>query len=292
MQSVHNIEASATLTPQRKKLKRDRDNFESSDGSNFTQLVRRLYIESEDEKDDKDQAAQGKSSTSTTLSDPREFSKKWHKTFAWLQFNDNLMTCKWCKKYHAKGKFVTGSDRYKVDGLRNHASSKKHLLSIKLIRESAHAQNLFQQQFIIAQKEFERYFRLVNFITKENLAMLKYPQLIKLSEEMGVKFPSNCYQSIYAFKEMLFILSEVCFKKLIELVKQSPWFSILLDESTDIAAHKSVIIYIRFYNRKTFRVETNFLKVFDIEQADANYIYNVTTTFLKHLGLLTEYRCC
>ena len=51
----------------------------------------------------------------------------------------------------------------------------------------------------------------VEFVTKENLAIIKYQQIIK---DLRHNIPSDVYQSSYAFREML-IMSDVCLKNLI-----------------------------------------------------------------------------
>lgn len=267
--------------PSLKHVKRNRDQFENNE-QQIAFVKPTLKSESDSSSDD------DTLETPSTSSASRDFCTKWLKTFPWLIFNGSMF-CKWCLKFHNKGKFIKGSKRFKIDGLRNHASSKKHINSIKTMKNNSSLLTLFQKSFLLAQKEFERYFRLIHFIAKENLAIVKYPQLIRLMKDMGFNFPSNTYQTPYAFKEMLLTMSDQCFKILIERVKNSPYFSILVDESTDIETNKSFIIYIRYYDQKTFRVETVFFRLFDIEYGDSDHIYNITKDLLKHYGLLVEY---
>ena len=273
-----------------KKMKRDRDTFQS--GIYPKDRVDLGTIQPDDDsqtgsEDEKD-AMVVEQSTATTSSD-RIFCKKWLSIFPWLLHRDEKMFCQWCLNFHKKGSFVRGSKRFKIDGLRNHASSKKHLESISLKRMAANAQTMLQQTFILAQREFDRYFKLVKFVTKENLAIIKYQQLIKLAKTLGIVFPWDIYQSSYAFREMLIIMSDVCLKNLITLVKESPWFAILVDESTDIEVDKSLIINIKFFNSKTFTVDTSFLKITNIDKADSLSIYTVISDLLKNLGLSTSY---
>lgn len=258
MKSTSTIDTYFEYKAPTKHLKRDRDCYESAQAEPFIQPIHDALADSSEEEQEKIEQEPNNGVISTSSLEARGFCTKWLRAFIWLTLEKDMMICKWCKRFQKKGKFVKGSLRYKIDGLRNHASSKKHLQSIGLLRDTANMQPVFQKTFLLAQKEFERHFRLVEFIAKENLAIVKYPQLINLMKSMGVTFASNCYQTIYAFREMLLILSEVRFKELVELIKKSPWFSIMLDESTDIAVNKSVIIYIRYYNSKSFCVEKLF----------------------------------
>ena len=101
--------------------------------------------------------------------------------------------------------------------------------------------------------------------------MIKYQSLCKLIENFIISLPSKIYQSIYAFKEILVTMSEVHFKELVKRIKRSPYFSIIDDESTDMASQNSLILYIRYYSDEENETMTEFLKLVDIEQFDEQH---------------------
>lgn len=57
----------------------------------------------------------------------RKFQRGWQEDRPWLDFVDGLMYCSWCKNENvANCKFVTGTDHFRIDSVREHENSKWH----------------------------------------------------------------------------------------------------------------------------------------------------------------------
>lgn len=53
------------------------------------------------------------------------FQRGWQEGRPWLDFVDGLMYCTWCKNENvANRKFVTGTDHFRIDSVREHENSK------------------------------------------------------------------------------------------------------------------------------------------------------------------------
>ena len=272
-----------------KKLKRNRESISSQQetvvnlGPISTSQRPTLTDSSNDEEEKSDQIE--------TASSSRDFCQKWLKYFPWLEYEESKQTmyCKLCKTYQKNGKFVKGCKRFKIDGLRSHAASPKHLQSIMIKQDSVNSLTIFQKTFLNAQKEIHKYFTIIEYIIKENLAIVKYPTIIQLAKKLGVQFTNNIYQSIFAFKEILKVLDESIFKSILTKIKLSPYFSIQIDESTDITSEKCLIIYITYFDSDLNIPSTKFLKLFDIYQFDAKYIFSILKDFLETNGISLKF---
>ena len=51
---------------------------------------------------------------------------------------------------------------------------------------------------------------------------------------------------------------------LLSEVKRSPYFSLIVDESTDISVHKQLALSIRYLSLETASVKTRYLKLLDM----------------------------
>ena len=116
-----------------------------------------------------------------TSDSEREFCYLWLNYFPWLAYNKStkMMTCSICVRFCKTGKFIKGCKRYKIDGLRNHASCKKHIESLKLKSESERSLTIYQRAFLSGQKEVLKYFQTIHYIWAENLPMAKYVSMLR-----------------------------------------------------------------------------------------------------------------
>ena len=60
------------------------------------------------------------------------------------------------------------------------------------------------------------------------------------------------YRNNHSAAEMAACLAEVLRAELVKEVNVSPFFSILIDESNDIAIHKQLITYVSYRSRWTY----------------------------------------
>ena len=78
-------------------------------------------------------------------------------------------------------------------------------------------------------------------------------------------------------------LAEVLRAELVKEVNASPFFSILIDESNDIAIHKQLITYVSYIGPGGPTVD--FLGVYKLQEADADAVYATLRRQLSGYGL-------
>lgn len=58
----------------------------------------------------------------------RQFCSKWKDDFPWLEFDEEsgVMFCIPCRKYEKSGRFVDGTDNFRIDAIKSHNQSVSH----------------------------------------------------------------------------------------------------------------------------------------------------------------------
>ena len=89
-------------------------------------------------------------------------------------------------------------------------------------------------------------FRSVYFLAKEMVPLTKFPSLCKLL----LKSKSNITESLYhdekSCAEMVFCISNVIQKKNLDGIRDSKFFGLMIDESTDVSVTGHVVIFATF----------------------------------------------
>ena len=102
-------------------------------------------------------------------------------------------------------------------------------------------------------------------------------------EELNVSARANyrCRQIVTNFIELL---SSIIEKDILAKVKASPYFLLMIDESTDVAVLKQLVVVAR-YNLPNGEVETNYMHIGDIPDGTALTIEDVITSYLASKDL-------
>lgn len=70
-------------------------------------------------------------------------------------------------------------------------------------------------------------------------------------------------------------INESLFQSQLHRVKKSPFFSLMLDESTDIGTNQNLIIYVSFL--ENYEPVTMFLGLLELNNGSASCLYNACT---------------
>ncbi|KAH3893532.1 hypothetical protein DPMN_017679 [Dreissena polymorpha] len=173
----------------------------------------------------------------------RNFLPKWREEYKWLEYNEEQdhMFCTPCRHFEKDSIFVTGTNNYRIEAIKQHAVSVVHMTctkryDIKLLQDknvSVHCSctgevaalssvsNDGLQPAVIGPldiavrklNEDQRkklsmivFFNTVYFVAKRELPFSLYPDLLKLQSQNGVDPPSS-YLTIQACRRFMeFIL--------------------------------------------------------------------------------------
>lgn len=129
------------------------------------------------------------------------------------------------------------------------------------------------------------------FLAQEGMAISKHGSLLDFLSEL--KCPNveylKCsktvtYESDKAGAEMISSIASVIRRKVDNKMINSPYISFLLDESTDIATHKKLVVYARVIDMDTFTPSTHFVTNMKVEKATGEAIYNELKSVMNKDG--------
>ncbi|XP_033100762.1 zinc finger protein 862-like, partial [Anneissia japonica] len=121
------------------------------------------------------------------------------------------------------------------------------------------------------------------FLAKEQIANSKAGCLLQLVEKLGA------HDIKYFHHRSSTSIREMIVTQIIEKVKNTNFFGLLIDDLTDIAVMEQMITFIQYFNFETSQVETKFLFIDDLlkesTSADAETIYNVLIKNIEEFQL-------
>lgn len=148
---------------------------------------------------------------------------------------------------------------YKKDRLSRHAASPEHLTAIQAI----HAKGKLANQVRRAEERHGDYItfllRQLLFMVKQNHPLRQFPAAVEnaLSQLKyytgkpafpGVPKGYASYENPVAARDFLVSLSQVTEDEVWDSIRRTNFFSIMVDESTDISDTPHLIIYARFWD--------------------------------------------
>jgi len=190
------------------------------------------------------------------------------------------MYCTICQSHGKVNTFTKGTNNYKTTTLDRHAKSKVHqaaLLDKKtqhdMVKTIATALSQKEQSVIKA-------LQTVYYMAKTDVANHKYQETLEWLEYMGIAELSHIssgknatYTSHHIMEEMQDAIAKVITKQIDERITNSPFVTILVDESTDITINKKLCVYARLLNTSTMAGETVFLQNVQLASGDATAIH-------------------
>ena len=123
------------------------------------------------------------------------------------------------------------------------------------------------------------------WLITEHVAMVKFPSLLALLVMTGNEAIKHKYNTTRYFWSCLYALSEVLLLAQRSALLNSPFYNILIDNSTDISAEDHLLIYARYIDADTFEFKTQYLCAVRIVCGTADIMFNAVILVLEVLGL-------
>ena len=119
------------------------------------------------------------------------------------------------------------------------------------------------------------------FVAKKDLAILKFGVLINLLERCQCPhLPRELYCNRYGCHELVTVIGESIESELVELMCNSPFLGLTIDEFTDLTVRKNLLIYINNLTPSGF-FNSNFANITEMKQCDADALTKVTVEYLE-----------
>ena len=173
--------------------------------------------------------------------------ESWSVQFSWLQLNSELgkVFCRICKDSGGRSVYAReGSKNFKVSAFLDHARSNEH-------RRLAWANNsgvktmerVIQNSQRQCDEALQTLFQVAYFVGKQSLSPCKFPALCKLLKSVNAPITSTMYQDHKACSDLLWCILVVLQKKIICRVRNSPFYGIMIDESTDVSVTGHLVVF-------------------------------------------------
>lgn len=184
-----------------------------------------------------------------------KFKADWIKLFSWLEFEDNLMFCKYCKgqKQAGNSAFVSGNPHFKKDSVTKHNYSKRHIAcrDSYMLRQNKPALTVtaaLDRQVMLSEVEMRRQLKIkmniAYFIAKEEEPFVKFGPLITLHKKNGVDI-NPTYDNHVRCAEMIGQVADLLKENLAAKLRTAKHLAVLIDGDTDISNTECEIVYVR-----------------------------------------------
>ena len=98
---------------------------------------------------------------------------------------------------------------------------------------------------------------------------------------MGHKIDTEYYQNRTALSSFLKCISKVIYERVLNSIRESPAFGLMIDETADISNDQKLIVYISYWDKKTYSVKYVYFKLIEIKSKTAESIFNELMTLLQ-----------
>jgi hypothetical protein len=155
------------------------------------------------------------------------------------------MFCKICKEGGGKYAFANeGSENISVSALQDHAKSVEH-------RKLSWAQNggrkLMEKQVSsmnrVCDEALLYLFRVAYFMGKESIPFHKFPSLCQLMVSYNLTMTEKLYHDEKACADMALAISAVIHRQVLDRVRDSKFFGLMVDESIDISVTNHIVVF-------------------------------------------------
>ncbi|KAL5022803.1 hypothetical protein ScPMuIL_001958 [Solemya velum] len=183
------------------------------------------------------------------------------------------MYCRPCVKAGKRNTMTSGCRTYKTSSMTRHEAISDHTAAVSApklaLQFEAAAANAFSEE----EEAILKAIKTVFWMASENLPLSKYEGLMGLMKDLEVP-KLEClkvseridYTSYYTANEILAAISDQIEEEVDQKIRDSPFITLLSDESTDITNTKRMTINARIVNPKTSVPETLYLR--DLEYED------------------------
>ena len=232
----------------------------------------------------------------------RKFLSSWKTEFPWVVYDSaHGMRCKYCMDAGKRNAFTKGCDKLKKDALSKHATTVDHRASI----EARSGRRDMQQALARAYKDQElaiiAALKTVYFMAKKNLpndhfSDLKHFLVVQGSTAIG-NLSFQCHsggrqityehsESVRSFQESI---AAVVDEDLDKDLLQAGFYSVLIDESTDLATDHNLVMYMRYVLEG--EVHSRFLCLVELPGGTASEIVDTVLKVFAARSISLEKLC-
>jgi hypothetical protein len=240
----------------------------------------------------------------------RKFIGTWLDDFDWLQYekDENLMFCKYCRKYpklavtklNQTCVFVEGSRNFRLEPIRSHNKSTAHKnCANQFLRDEEKSSlevptkkapeirntDIGKALHKLGEKECQRMkfvFNCAYSLAYHNKPFTDMKMMCTLMKKNSVDLPDN-YDNDVRAREFAYSIAECIQLDAVNDILNSPYVSILADGSTDVSFREQEIVYLRYLSDG--EVKTRFISLEELKSSDAKGVKEGIDSGLSRFGI-------
>jgi hypothetical protein len=232
----------------------------------------------------------------------RQFLAAWKTEFPWVTYGRTEgMRCQYCIDAGKKNAFTKGCEKYKKDALAKHALTVDHRAAIeaKACRrdmQQALAHTYRDQELAVIAALKTVYFMAKKNLPNDHFSDLKQFLLVQGSTDIGAlsfqcgrggrQFTYEHSESVRGFQEAI---AAVVDQDLDKDLSCSEFYSLLIDESTDIATDHNLVMYMRYVLNG--EVHSRFLGLIELPGGTAPEIVDLILRVFTSRSISLEKLC-
>ena len=207
-------------------------------------------------------------------------------TYPWLLIDGNFScsVCRECRSdpdVSSRNKWITRRDTLQRRYADDHQSSGGHKLAKQALfkrKQQPHStlDSQFDEQHRHELTYLKAFIATAYFLAVRQMPTIHYQPMLELMAQLKLLMP-GVYRSRQACGLFQELISQML-KDELTMTLQDELYGLIIDESTDITAQKTLIVYVRYLRRMT--PVTNFLSLIPVTNGDAD---SIITTLLKYL---------
>ena len=184
----------------------------------------------------------------------RKYLPKWEQDYAWLKHDNGKMYCTTCLKMpkmaETSGRFFCGTDHFRMQALRSHNLSRKHVDCLRAVNAKNNPQNQPMDMAIYNMTtdtldKLEKLFRTAYYLAITEQPMSRFQQACELQNMNGAVL-GETYANDASCKMFLHAINETMVNDLVADLHNSSTFSLLTDGSTDSGIIEEEIMFVKY----------------------------------------------
>ena len=229
----------------------------------------------------------------------RSWRHQWLRQFSWLEYNErtDVARCSQnvCQKYILLSNIV-GSDcrtwikPFQVRLFTQHEKSEKHIQNgkpkLQLGQQTLPSSVRFRT---ISDAAVWTRIHAIWWLAREDVAIHKFTSFITSHLVNTGKAPPTTYCDDYAAWEIAVLLSKYFKNLLKQRLSKSPYYGIMVDETTDVSTNQQLIIYVKFLNKGSDGVFKPTIQYLDLVSPKSGQARDLQVSF--SVLALSPYSC-
>lgn len=160
------------------------------------------------------------------------------------------------------------------------AGSKKHEDSVKVLKHTMPLTQMTSTQALLKDQVKQAELKVAAFVVEHNLPFQVMDNLSDLVSQAS-EFSSKPTKTRSIVKN---VMAKRFHGELVKVLKHVN-FSLIIDDSTDIASKKQLAIVVCFYCDREMRVRSRFFKLMEVTRGDAETLASVVFSQLEKYGI-------